>query len=96
MDIRILKKPVTYCTICNDVKEMKDAWNEGQKLLVDNGEQEEPKPFPGVPGYLIKDNDDFRYSYNEICENCMKTLMKGVTIITEQNLTGISICNGNK
>jgi hypothetical protein len=91
MDVRILKKPVTFCTICNDVSELRNAWDEGQKLLVDSGEQDEPKSFPGVPGYLIKDNDDYRYSYNEVCEKCMHTLMKGVTIINSQGLTGISL-----
>ena len=96
MDIRIIKTKVIYCDVCKDVRELKESWDEGQASLVENGEQEEPKPFPGVSGYIIKDADDYKYSHNEICENCMKTLIKGVTIIDEQNLTGISICNGNK
>ena len=96
MDIRIIKSSVIYCDVCKEVRELRDTWDEGQKLLVDNGDQEEAKPFPGVPGYIIKDADDYKYSHNEICENCMRTLIKGVKLITEQNLTGISICNGNK
>ena len=96
MDIRILKKPVTYCTICDDVAEMRNAWDAGQKLLVESGEQEEVKLFPGVPGYEIRDNDDHKYGYNSICDNCMHTLMKGVKLIIDQKLTGISISNGNK
>jgi hypothetical protein len=96
MDIRIIKSNVIYCDVCKDVRELKESWDEGQASLVENGEQEETKPFPGVPGYIIKDADDYKYSHNEICENCMKTLIKGVNLITSQNLTGISICNGNK
>ena len=95
MDIRIIKSPVSYCTICNDVRELREAWDEGQKLLVDNGEQEEPVQFPGVPGYVVKDADDYKYNHNEICEKCMNTLMKGVVIIIDQKLTGISI-NSNQ
>lgn len=91
MDIRIVKRAVTYCTFCNDVRDMKEAWDEGQRLLVDNGEQEERKSFPGVPGYAVKDADDFKYMTNEVCEKCMHTVMKGVHIILDHNLTGISI-----
>ena len=93
MDIRIIKGAVTYCDVCKEVRELKEAWDEGQKLLVDNGEQEEPKQFPGVPGYIIKDADDYKYSHNEICECCMHTLMKGVAIIHEQGLSGVSLNN---
>ena len=96
MDIRIIKANVIYCDVCKDVRELKETWDEGQKLLVDTGEQEEMKPFPGVRGYIIKDADDYKYSHNEICENCMHTLIKGVTIINEQNLTGISLNNNNR
>lgn len=96
MDIRIIKANVTYCDVCKDVRELKETWDEGQKLLVESGEQEDIKPFPGVAGYIIKDADDYKYSHNEICENCMKTLIKGVNLITSQNLTGVSINNGNK
>ena len=95
MDIRIIKGSVVYCDVCKDVRELKETWDEGQKLLVDNGEQEEAKQFPGVPGYIIKDADDYKYSHNEICENCMNVLIKGVRIIGEQKLTGISLNNGN-
>lgn len=91
MDIRIMKSPVTYCVICNDVRELKEAWDEGQKLLVDNGEQEDVVQFPGVPGYVVKDADDYKYNHSEICEGCMHTLMKGVAIIHEQGLTGVSL-----
>lgn len=93
MDIRIIKSTITYCDICKDVRELKEAWDEGQELLVSNGDQEETKQFPGVPGYIVKDADDYRYSHNEICEACMHTLMKGVTIIHEQGLTGVSLSN---
>ena len=91
MDIRIIKKNVSYCTICDDVKNMREVWDEGQRLLVEKGEQEEAVQFPGVPGYSIKDADDYTFICSDICENCMHTLMKGVTIIHEQNLTGISL-----
>lgn len=91
MDIRIIKANVTYCDVCKEVRELKESWDEEQRSLVDNGEQEEPKQFPGVPGYIIKDADDYKYSHNEVCEHCMHTLMKGVTIIHEQDLTGISL-----
>ena len=91
MDIRIIRSNVTYCDVCKDVRELKESWDEGQKLLVENGEQDEPKPFPGIPGYIIKDADDYKYSHNEICDGCMHTLIKGVTIIHEQSLTGISL-----
>ena len=96
MDIRIIKSNVIYCDVCKDVRELKESWDEGQRSLVDNGEQEEVKPFPGVSGYIIKDADDYKYSHNEICENCIGTLIKGVRLITEQNLTGVSSSNGNK
>ena len=93
MDIRIIKTSVIYCDVCKEVRELKEAWDEGQNLLVSNGEQEEAKQFPGVPGYIIKDADDYKYSHNEICENCMHTLMRGVTIMNENGLTGISLNN---
>lgn len=96
MDIRIIKGAVCYCDVCKEVRELKETWDEGQKLLVDNGEQEDMIPFPGVAGYIIKDADDYKYSHNEICENCMNALIKGVRIIGEQKLTGISLNNGNK
>lgn len=96
MDIRIIKSSVAYCDICKDVRELRETWDEGQKLLVDNGEQEEARQFPGVSGYIIKDADDYKYSHNEICENCMNALMKGVKIIYEQKLSGISLNNGNQ
>ena len=96
MDVRIIKGAVSYCDICKDVRELRDTWDEGQKLLVETGEQEEAKPFPGVAGYTIKDADDYKYSHNEICENCMKALMKGVRIISEQKLSGISLNNDNQ
>lgn len=96
MDIRIIKSNVTYCDVCKEVRELKETWDEGQKLLVDNGEQEDMKPFPGVAGYIVKDADDYKYSHNEICENCMNALIKGVRIIHDQNLTGISLNNGNQ
>lgn len=91
MDMRIIKRKVSYCEICEDVKALKDSWDEGQNLLVENGEQEEPVPFPGVSGYTIKDADEYKYSHTEICENCMNALMKGVNIINVQKLTGISM-----
>ena len=88
MDVRIIKSNVTYCAICDEVGEAKKAWDEEQQLAVEDGKQEE---FPGVPGYIVKDADDYRFSHNEICELCMRTLMRGVTIITEQDLTGIQL-----
>lgn len=96
MDIRIIKGAVTYCEVCKEVREIKEQWDEEQKLAVDDGRQEEPTQFPGVPGYIIKDADDYKYSHNEICENCMNALMKGVNIINNQKLTGISLNNGNR
>lgn len=94
MDMRIFKKQVTYCSTCNDVRELKRAWDEEQETLVENGEQEETKQFPGVPGYVIKDADDYSYLSTEICESCMQTLIKGVNLINNQKLTGISLHNG--
>lgn len=91
MDVRIIKSNVTYCDICKEVRNLKESWDEGQQLLVDNNEQEERKQFPGVPGYVIKDADDYVYSHNEICEKCMHTLMKGVNIMKANKLTGISL-----
>lgn len=91
MDIRIMKKNVSYCNICDDVSKLRQVWEEGQELLVEKGEQEETKNFPGVPGYYIKDADDYRYSHNEICEKCMHGIMKGVSLINSQKLTGISL-----
>lgn len=96
MDIRIIKTNVIYCDICKDVRDLKESWEEGQASLVENGEIEEPKPFPGVPGYIIKDADDYKYSHNEICECCMHTIMRGVRLIVDQGLTGISINNSDK
>lgn len=91
MDIRIIKSNVTYCTICDDVSEARREWDAEQKLAVDDGRQEEAIKYPGVPGYIIKDADDYKFTHNEICEHCIRTLMKGVNIITEQDLTGISL-----
>ena len=91
MDIRIIKTSVSYCDVCKEVRSLKEAWDDGQKLLVENGEQEDMVSFPGVPGYIVKDADDYKYSHNEICKNCMHTLMKGISIINEQGLTGISL-----
>lgn len=96
MDMRIIKKNVCYCATCNDVREIKLAWDAEQEKLVDNGEQEEAKQFPGVKGYVIKDADDYSYLNTEICENCMHTMMRGVGIMIDQNLTGISLSNGNQ
>lgn len=95
MDIRIVKRNVCYCAICNDVREIKNAWEAEQETLVENGEQEEAISFPGVPGYMMKDADDYSYLSTEICENCMHTLMKGVNLIINQKLTGVSLSNGN-
>lgn len=95
MDIRIIKQNVRYCTVCNEVSELKKSWEEGQKLLVENEEQEEEVQFPGVPGYLIKDTDDYKFGYMEVCEKCMKTLMHGVSLIESNNLTGISLDSNN-
>lgn len=91
MDIRIVKANVTYCVICDDVSEAKKEWDAGQQSAIDDGKQEEAIKFPGVPGYIVKDADDFKFSHSEICEECMHTLMKGVTIIHEQDLTGVSM-----
>lgn len=91
MDIRIIKSNVTYCTICDDVSNMKKQWDEEQKLAVEDGRKEEAVQFPGVPGYMIKDTDDYKFSHNEICECCMNTLMRGVTIIHENGLLGVSL-----
>ena len=93
MDIRIIKKKVTYCAVCEEVRELRTLWDEEQSELVECGHQEERIPFKGVDGYLIKDNDDYRYSSNEICSKCMHTIMKGVTIINSQHLTGVSLSN---
>lgn len=91
MDIRITKANVTYCVICDEVSEMKKAWDAEQQLAIDDGRQEEAIRFAGVPGYIVKDADDFRFTHNEVCDKCMHTIMRGVTIITEQNLTGVSL-----
>lgn len=91
MDIRIIKADVTYCAICDEVSEMKKQWDTEQQLAIDDGRQEEATRFKGVPGYIVKDADDYKFSHSEICEQCMHTLMRGVTIIHEQNLTGISL-----
>lgn len=96
MDMRIIKRKVCYCTVCNDVREIKQAWDEEQEKLVENGDQEETQSFPGVDGYAIKNADDYSYMTTEICANCMHTLIKGVNLITSQKLTGISLNNGNQ
>ena len=91
MDVRITKANVIYCVICDEVGEAKKEWDDSQRMLVENNEQEEAIKFPGVPGYIVKDADDYKFSHSEICEGCMHTLMKGVTIIHEQDLTGVSM-----
>lgn len=92
MDMRILKKSaITYCATCEDVNRMRVEWDNEQKLLVDSGAQEECTQFPGVSGYIIRDNDDYTYCNTGICEKCMNTIIKGVTIINEKGLTGISL-----
>lgn len=94
MNIKITKKNISYCTVCGEPNEMKKQWDEEQKQKVDNGEQEEATEFPGVPGYIVDDaDDDSHYSFNStyICETCMKTIIRGVKIITEQDLLGISV-----
>ena len=94
MDIRIAKKNVSYCAICNEVRELKDAWDADQEELVENGHQEEAIRFKGVPGYMMKDTDDYSFINTEICECCMHTLIKGVNLINSQHLTGVSLDNG--
>ena len=91
MDIRIIKEKVRYCMICEEVSELKDAWDLKQAELMENGEIEDPEPFPGVSGYTIKDSDQYKYGYNNICERCMNTVVRGVQLINTQKLTGISI-----
>lgn len=91
MDIRITKANVKYCRVCDHVGELRNAWDDEQKLLVDEGKQEEAKEFAGVPGYIIKDADEYKFSYDCICGNCMHAIIKGVDIINRQNLTGISL-----
>lgn len=96
MNIKITKADLEYCTICGEPNKMKKQWDEEQKQRVDDGEQEEAIEFPGAPGYIVDDaDDDGHYSYSlkstYICETCMKTIMRGVKIITEQDLLGISV-----
>lgn len=93
MDIRIIKGNVSFCTVCNEVSEERSNWDKEQKQAVDDGRQEEPAYFPGVPGYTIKDANASEYSYEQtcICEGCLRTIMRGVNIITEQDLLGISL-----
>lgn len=91
MDIRITKQNVRYCSVCNEVRDMKESWEQGQRLLVESGEQEQEIQFPGVPGYLVKDNDDYKYGSMEVCEKCMHTLLHGVSLIKQHNLVGISL-----
>lgn len=91
MDIRIIKGNVRYCTVCKEVYELNKNWEEEQELLVENGEQEEPVPFPGVSGYTIKDADEYKFGTTEICEKCMNAIIKGVNLINLQKLTGVSI-----
>lgn len=91
MDIRIIKANVTFCAVCDEVSEMRKAWDAEQQLAIDGGRQEEAIKFSGVPGYIVKDADDYKFSHSEICNQCMHTIMRGVTIITEQNLTSVSL-----
>lgn len=91
MDIRIIKANVTFCAICDDVSEMRKAWDAEQQLAVDDGRQEKATPYAGVPGYIVKDADDYKFSHSEICDKCMHTIMRGVTIIAEQDLTSVSL-----
>ena len=94
MDVKIGKKNVSYCAICDDVRELKNAWDAEQEELVECGHQEEAKAFAGVPGYMIKDAGDYTYLSTEICECCMQTLIRGVNLINSQKLTGVSLDNG--
>ena len=91
MDIRIIKSYVTRCEICDDVKELRHSWEAEQDRLKAENDDYEVKEFRGVPGYIIKDADDYKYSTNHICEKCMRSIVKGVTLINNQKLTGISI-----
>lgn len=94
MDMRIIKRDVCYCAICNDVRDAKMVWDTEQEALVESGDLEEAKQFPGVRGYAIKNADDYSYMTTEICESCMNALIKGVGLINGQKLTGISLSNG--
>lgn len=91
MNIKITKTDLNHCTICGEPSEAKKQWDKEQEQRVDDGEQEEAIEFPGVPGYIVDDADDKRYYCTYICETCMKTIMRGVKIITEQDLLGISV-----
>ena len=91
MNIKITKANLNHCTICGEPNEMKKHWDEEQEQMVEDGRQEEATEFPGVPGYIVDDADDKRYYSTYICETCMKTIMRGVNIITEQDLLGISL-----
>lgn len=91
MDIRIIKSHVTFCEICDDVKELKNSWDAEQDRLKAENDDYEVKEFQGVPGYIIKDADDYKYSTNRICERCMRSIVRGVTLISNQKLTGVSI-----
>ena len=91
MDIRIIKENVRYCSICNEVADAKKAWDSEQEVLVEEGTQEEAVQYPGVPGYRIKEADDYKWGTTEICEKCMHAIMKGVGLINSQKLTGISL-----
>lgn len=91
MDIRIIKSYVTRCEICDDVKELRNSWEAEQDRLKAENDDYEVKKFQGVPGYIIKDADDYKYSTNHICEKCMRSIVRGVTLISNQRLTGVSI-----
>ena len=91
MDIRIIKSYVTHCEICDDVKELRYSWEAEQDRLKAESDDYEVKEFQGVPGYINKDADGYKYSTNHICEKCMRSVVRGVTLISNQKLTGVSI-----
>lgn len=91
MDIRIIKGNVRYCSICDSVSELKNSWEEGQELLRAEDEEYKVQQFPGVAGYIIKDSDEYKYGTTEICEKCMHAINRGVALINNQKLSGVSI-----
>lgn len=92
MDIRIVKSYVTHCEICDDVEELRYSWEAEQDRLKAENDDYEIKGFKGVPGYIIKDSDEYKYSINHVfCEKCMHAINRGVALINNQKLSGVSI-----
>jgi hypothetical protein len=91
MKISIMRSNIQRCEVCNDVSDQEKQWNEEQLAAVRDGKQEEPIRFPGIPGFIIKDAEEYKYGTTHICDSCLRTIMVGVTIIDDKNLVGVSL-----